>query len=139
MSLLIIILLLIISGCSNKKVINYNYTFKGENSFWTVEYNVNGKGTPTEKDEKISYEGNASEKLTVTYKKSLSELSSAKHLLISYKSGSSEGNISQYSPREKTYTLEPNSSGGITEIDKIIKVNINIDGKPQIIELKKVQ
>jgi len=128
--------LLIISGCSNKKVINYNYTFKGENGFWTVEYNVNGKGAPIEK---TSYEGNASEKLTVTFKKNLSELSSSKHLLVSYKCGSSEGEISEYSPKEKTYTIEPNNSGGITKIDETIKVNINIDDKSQIIELKKVK
>ena len=102
-------MLFIIVGCSNQEVIKHNYTYKGENEFWTAEYKVNGTGAFTEKDNKTSYESKCSNAFTVTYKKDLSELSSVKNLEISYESSAGGGKITEdyddgSSPQE-TYTI----------------------------------
>lgn len=140
-SLLIIMVILIITGCSNREVIKHNYTYKGENEFWTAEYKVDGTGTFTEKDNKTSYESKSSEVLTVTYKRDLSELSSVKHLEISYKSSAQAGKITEDyddgSSLKKTYTINSSSTNGAIENkDEVIKVTINLDGNIQTFELK---
>lgn len=142
--ILIIIVLCIVAGCSNKEVIKHNYTYKGENELWTAEYKVNSTGTFTEKDSNTDYESNSNITLTITYKKDLSQLSSVKHLEISYESSAGGGNLNlnfdDNPPNEKTYTLKSSSTGGAIENkDEIVKVNINLDGKTQVIELKNVQ
>ncbi|WP_315066551.1 hypothetical protein [uncultured Clostridium sp.] len=139
--ILIISMLCIITGCTNKKVINNDCIYRGENEFWIAEYKVNGTGTFTEKNNKTNYESKCSEILIVTYKKDLSELSSVKHLEISYKSSAGEGemteNFDDGPPSEKTYTIKSGSTNGAIENkDEIIQVNIDVDGKTQIIELK---
>jgi hypothetical protein len=140
-SILIIMLLLIITGCSKKQVVNHNYTYKGENEFWAAEYNVNGEGTFTEKDGKTEYESISDTVLTVTYKKDLSGLSSVKHLEISYESSAGGGSLTEsYDSNnpldKKTYTLKSGGTGtAIENKDEIIKVNINVDGETQTIEL----
>ncbi|OBR95494.1 hypothetical protein CLRAG_08860 [Clostridium ragsdalei P11] len=135
--ILITIMLFMVAGCSNKDVIKHNYTYKGENEFWTVQYKVNSIDTFTKKDDKLHYEGNSNDTFTVTYKKNISDLSSVKHLQISYKSSAGGGSIGQNSPRKRTYTMTSSSTGGATEDkDEVIKVTINLDGKIQTIELK---
>ncbi|QXE21184.1 hypothetical protein B5S50_03540 [Clostridium sp. 001] len=130
-------MLFMVAGCSNKDVIKHNYTYKGENEFWTVQYKVNSIYTFTKKDDKLHYEGNSNDTFTVTYKKNISDLSSVKHLQISYKSSAGGGSIGQNSPRKRTYTMTSSSTGGATEDkDEVIKVTINLDGKIQTIELK---
>lgn len=137
-------MLFIIVGCSNQKVSKHNYTYRGENEFWTAEYKVNGIDTITEKDNKISRQSKVSNVLTVTYKKDLSELYSVKHLEIYYKSSVGGGKkIEDYegdSSKEKTYILNSGSTNGeIENKDEVIEVTINLDGKIQTIELKNEQ
>ncbi|AZV58499.1 hypothetical protein [Clostridium sp. AWRP] len=135
--ILITILLPVFIGCSNKDVIKHNYTYKGENEFWTAQYKVNSTGTFTKKNDKLHYEGNSNGTLTVTYKKNISKLSSVKHLEISYKSSAGSGSIGQNSPKKKTYTMTSSSTDGVIEDkDEVIKVTINLDGNIQTIELK---
>jgi hypothetical protein len=143
-SIVIIIVILIITGCSNKEVIKHNYTYKGENEFWTAEYKVNGTGTFTENDNKTSYESKCSKVFTVTYKKDLSELYSVKHIEISYESSAGGGKITEDyddgSSPQKTYTMNSGSTGGAIENkDEVIEVTINLDGNIQTIELKNEQ
>jgi hypothetical protein len=139
--ILILIMLLILTGCANKKVTKVNYIYKGENDLWIAEYKVNGTKTITEKKDKSEYKSEADNTLTVTYKKDVSELSSVKHLEISYKSTAGSGKITKNfddnTPREKTYTFKAGGSGAATvSKDEVIKVDINVDGKTQTIELK---
>lgn len=139
----IVLILLIITGCSNKEVINHNYIYKGENELWSAEYRVNGTGTFTEENGKIKYESNSNNILIVTYKKELSQLSSLKHMEISYASSAGGGKITEdYTdgpPKEKTYTIKSGGNGvAIENKDEVINVTINLDGKIQIIELKDV-
>lgn len=135
-------MLLTITGCSSKEVIKHNYTYKGENELWTAEYVMNGTGTFTKKDGTLHYESNSNKILTVTYKKDISQLSSVKHLEISYESsvggGKKAEDYNDGPPKEKTYTIKSGGTGAIENKDEVIKVNINIDGKIQTIELKNV-
>jgi len=133
-------LLLIIIGCSNKKVIKYDYIYRGENESWTAEYKINGTATFTEKDNKTSYEDDGGKVLTVTYKGDISELSSVKHFEISYKGEGLVYDIGDDdSLNQKTFTLESEGLGAVEDKDEIIKVNINMDGQTQTIELKNEQ
>jgi len=131
-------------GCSDKEVIKHNYTYIGESELWTAEYKVNGTGTFAEKNGKTEHKSNSDSTLTVIYKKDLSELSSVQNLEVSYESSAGGGKLSidfnGSPPDKKTYTLNSSSTGGAIENkDEIIEVNINIDGKIQIIELKNKQ
>lgn len=144
-SILIFIVLLILTGCSNREVINHNYTYKGENEFWTVEYKVTGTGIFNERNNKTEYESNSSKTLTVSYRKNLSDLSSVKYLEISYESSAGGGKLTENFDKnhpisEKTYMVKSSAIGGAIENkNEIIKVNINMDGKVETIELKNVQ
>lgn len=128
--ILVAIVLLIIVLYSSKDVFGQNYTYKGENELWTAEYKVNVTKAFTDT------------KLTVSFKKDLSEISSVKHFEISYESSIRGGKLtsdfdSNNPLNQKTYTLKSNSSGGaIVNKNEIIKVNINLDGKIETIELK---
>jgi hypothetical protein len=142
--ILIAIMLFIIVGCSNQKVTKHNYTYEGENEFWTAEYKVTGTETVTEKDNKISCESKSNNLFIVTYKKDVSELSSVKHLEISYKSsvggGKSTADFDDDSPKRKTYTMSSGSTNGsIENKDEVIEVTIDIDGELQTFELKNEQ
>jgi len=142
--ILIVLMLFIVVGCSNKEVIKHNYTYKGENELWTAEYKVNGTGTFTKKDDKKYYQSNSSSTLTISYKKDLSELSQVKHMEISYESsaGASKLNLNfdDNPPNEKKYILKSSSVGGAIENkDEIINVKISLDGNTQAIELKSVK
>lgn len=136
---------LIVTGCSNKEVIKHNYTYKGENELWIAEYKVNGRGTFTEKDGKSHYESDSVKKLTITYKKDLSELSSVKHLEISYDSSAGGGKLTSdfdnNNPlNKKTYIFKGGGKGtAIESKGETIKVYIDLDGKKKTIELKTVQ
>jgi len=142
--ILIVLILFIITGCSNKEVIKHNYTYKGENEVWTAEYKVNGTGTFNKKDDKTYYQSNSSSTLTISYKKDLTELSQVKHMEISYESsaGASKLNLDfvDNPPNEKTYMLKSSSIGGAIESkDEIIYVKISVDGNTQAIQLKSVK
>ena len=138
-------MLLIITACSNKEVIKHNYIYKGENELWTAEYKMNGTGTFTEKSDKTAYESESNTTFTITYKNNISELSSVKHLEISYESTAGGGNLTSNFDNnnplnQKTYILKGGGRGtSIERKDETIKVNITLDGKIQTIELKNIQ
>ena len=139
-------MLLTITGCSKKQVNDFNYTFKGENEFWTAEYQVKGTGTfSTNIFGQINFDSDLNKTLIVTYNKDISQLSSVKHLEISYedipfKSKTFIEDYNNDSHARKTYTLKSHTTGSVVEsgID-IIKVTINIDNQIQTIELNNVQ
>ncbi|WP_027624924.1 hypothetical protein [Clostridium lundense] len=142
--ILIVIMVFIVTGCSGKNITKYNYNYKGENNLWTAEYKVNGTSTFIEQGNKIYYDSDSKSTLIVTYKKDLSDLSSIKHLVISYESSAGNGNLNlkfdHYPPNKKTYMIESGGTGRALEnTNEIIKVTINIDGKAQTIKLKNVQ
>jgi hypothetical protein len=140
-NILIIMLLLIITGCTKREDIDHNYVYKGENEFWSAEYRVNGTSTFTEKNGKTEYDSNANNVFTITYKKEISQLSAVKHMEILYKSSVAGGKITvnDGEAKEKSYTTKSGGTGGAIENkDEVIKVTINLDGKLETIELKNV-
>jgi hypothetical protein len=135
--ILITIILFLFGGCSNQKVIRYDYTYKGENEFWTAEYKVNGTSIFIEKDNKTSYEESGSRILTVTYKKDISDLSSVKHLEIACKGRKEVYDLDDNDQlNQKTFILKSSGPGAIEDKDEIINVNINVNGEAQTIELR---
>jgi hypothetical protein len=140
-SIFITIMLLVLTSCSSKDVMNYNYTYKGENELWSVEYKVNGTGIFSEKNGATGYKNDINRKLTVTYKKDLDQLSSEKKLQVWYESSADRGNMvhefKDGKPVEKTYiVISDGKNGAIENKHEIIKVTIWLDEQEQVIELK---
>ena len=140
-SIIIIMTILVITGCSKKDIIKHNYTFKGENESWTAEYKINGTQTFIKEDTHTKFESEAQKELLITYKNDISELSSVKHIEISYKSTPSSGKIvedyTDGNQPKKTYKFQSSSKGAAIENqDDIIEVTVNIDGNIEVFELK---
>lgn len=143
-SFMIILTILVMTGCSNKEVIKHDYTYKGENESWNAEYKVNGAVTSTKENNITKCNTEANNVFTVTYKNDISELSSVKNIEISYKSSASAGEIAyNYDDSDsvqKTYTMQSSSkNGAIEKQDEVIEVTINIDGNIEVFELKNEQ
>lgn len=139
-SILMLMLALSISGCSNKETIEHHYTYQGENDLWRAEYKVDSTVTISEDKGKINSESNKDSILTVTYKNKIEDLYNVKYLNISYDSGISGGSLKQEfdeePPSEIVYTLKSGSTGSAIESeDGTIQVTIDIDGEIQTIEL----
>lgn len=140
MIIFIILILLIVTGCSNKDVKKHHYIFKGENDNWTIVYEVNANETFFKKDGTLHYKNKSNATFTATCKKDSSDLASKKNIEISYKNSVGGGKlneeIDQANP-QKTFSMQTSSTGGaLVNEDELIEVNINIDGDVQTIELK---
>lgn len=143
-SFIIVLIIVGTTGCSQKDIIKHNYTFKGENESWIAEYNVNGTQTFIEKDDVTDFESECKKEFSITSKNDISELSSIKNIIISYKSSTSKGEIvkdyKDGTQIEKTYKIQSSSTGGsIENKDDIIEVTVNIDGNIETFELKNEQ
>lgn len=140
-NLLLLTLLLVTSGCSNKEIIEHHYTYSGENESWHVEYRVDNIITFTEGNGKLDTTSEKDKLLTATYKKNLSDLSEVKNLRISYEyshgGGSLSENYDEAPPTDTIFTIRSGSTGGVVEIkQESIQVTITMDGKEQILALK---
>lgn len=142
MCLIFFVMLIFLTSCKEKDVIYHNYTFEGENDEWSAIFKVTGKTSFSKTNGTLSSKSESNEVLAVTYKGELSELSTVKHIEISYKNSAGGSSISNnYNENEnitnKTFTIK---SGGknvaIINEDEIIEVTINIDGNSQIVSLK---
>ena len=160
---LLIILGIFLIGCANKDDTKAEYTYTGENDSWKVEYNVHKEVTLYKSDGKLDSDSLTQTKLVATYKKDISELSLVKHLKISYKSSTDNGELNTYfsaesPPKTKVFSslstsksssnankenkiplsdieyLSKDSLLGI--LDEKILVDIYQDGQKQTIELK---
>jgi hypothetical protein len=143
-SLIIILIVLVTTGCSKKDIVKHNYTFKGENESWTAEYNIDGTETFIKDDDITHVESECQKEFSITYKNNISELSSIKNIEISYKSSISGGEIvedyNDGTQPEKTYKIQSSSTGGAIESpDDTIEVTVNIDGNIEVFELKNEQ
>ena len=142
--LIIFIIILILAGttsCSSKDIVKHNYTFKGENESWIAEYTINTTQAFIENDDISNFDSECKKEFSITYKNNISELSSIKNIIISYKSSISKGEIVQDyndgTQPEKTYKIQSSSTGGAVENkDDIIDVTVNLDGNIEVFELK---
>ena len=146
---LIATVMFIVTGCSSEKeegvvkeVIEHDYTYKGENEFWVAEYKVDGTWTFIEKDNFTDFSSESSRRFKITYKKDLSDLTSVKHLVISYSvsgGGGGDMELEGDSITETTFTSESRGRGGaIPNKDAVVTVTIDADGEIQTFELKSV-
>lgn len=141
--ILTILMLFVLISCSKNK--EYNYTYKGENDFWMAEYKIYTTVRSTKNNNKADKEYEIKDKLIVTYQGKLEELSSIKHLEITYDGSILGGGLSgDYDDENriasKTFTLSGGSKGNSApDKNDVITVNINMDGVIQKIELTYVK
>lgn len=141
--LITVAMMMTIGGCSSsdKKVIKHDYLFKGENENWQAEYHLDATEVFYREDGILKYDNEAEKKLTISYKKDIAELASVKEVEISYKTRTGGGYLSEeYSGddflEKGTFVLKSRGKGGALEKqDDIIKVEINLDGEVETIEL----
>ena len=128
-------------ACNKKDVTEYHYIYQGENDLWNAEYRIDCIVTLTEENGKKSSDTVTDCELVVTYKGELTDLSSVRHVEISYKSSTRGGNlIEDYEPggsiSSKIFTLK---SGGRNDAipveDDVINVTIITDDQTQTLEL----
>lgn len=134
------VMLLTMTGCSNKDYFWRYYYFTGENEDWTGEYIENFTETYVEKNGRLIHDSDSDAIFKVTYQGDISELSSLRKIEISYQTRASGGSlINEYDesgPRDKTFTMRGSGTGIRLKEDDIIKVTINLDGRIQTMELK---
>ena len=134
-------LILIVSGCTNREVIEHHYTYFGENDLWSAEYKLDSTVTVSKHSDKINSASNRDSVMTITYKKELSDLKKIKDMTISYEyAGGSSAQSYHYddgaSPANNKFILKSSDTGSVIENeDESILVTINIDGEIQTIEL----
>lgn len=137
------IMLFLVSGCAQHRVDKINYTYQGENALWSAELKLNATVVWTTKDGYTDHEIECDRTLTVTYKNDISELSSAKDIIIGYDSGISSsrmsGALDAFDRSGNTVTLTNRGGNSAMEIqESVITVTIQIDGNVQTFDLKYV-
>ena len=85
---LALLTVLFLTACSNKEVIDYEYSFTGESENWVAEYYVQGTEVWGEEDNTVTYSNEDSDTFTLKYKGTLEELASVKTFHYSYKANS---------------------------------------------------
>lgn len=140
LSLLLILLLL--SGCSNKDVVRHYYDYQGENENWKAEYIVNATVTFTETKGALGVDSESEEIFILTYKGELSDLSSVRLFEIGYESPMKAGKRSEEYTTDNpigTKVFKMNSGGknsALPNEDTVFTVTVNLDGVKQSFELK---
>lgn len=140
-SSLILMTILVISGCSNREIIEHHYTYQGENDLWNAEYKVDSAVTVSKHRGKISSASNRDSVMTISYKKELSDLKKIKDMIISYEyAGGSRAQSYHYdegaSPSHNKFILKSSDTGSVIENEgESTSVTIDIDGEIQTIEL----
>ncbi len=118
----------------------YTYTYTGENELWNVEYKVNETAEFTEKENGLDVETEAKGELVITYKGELAELSSVKHMEISYECNLEANKIvDDYKDgiSSKTFTINSvRKNGALHNGNEIITVTIKMDGDTQTLKLQ---
>ncbi len=138
-------MLILLTGCFNREVENYNYLYKGENASWTAEYAVNGTGIWTKTNGKLHYDNDIEKVFTITYKGNISELANVRHLEIAYETTAGGGRQTEdYDSSnpisEKTFKFRSRSQGvAVGRKDQTIKVTITLDNDVQSLELKNLE
>lgn len=133
--LLFFLITIFISGCSKNDTIIHDYALKGENDHWIAEYIGHSEGEFYKENGKLKYRGNSREKLTLTYKGELSELSTVRKVGYSFSSGGGTTTFGE-PPDRKVFIWDSEGSSMITKEDTE-RVNITIDDKTETIEMKR--
>jgi len=122
----------------------YSYTYAGDNDKWATEYTITGAGKWTKTDGTLDYDGSYDTLLTISFKGDPTELSSIRHLIISYKMGNQGGTIDETYDEGRgarsSYSESSGSSGAYLYSEgDVITVIITLDGMEQTIELHELK
>jgi hypothetical protein len=131
---------LFLTACSNKEIIDYEYSFTGESEHWAAEYFVQGTEKWGKKNNSVTYSNESSYIFTIKYKGTLEELASVKTLEFAYETNTSGGskNMEFDEPlTEVVYTTSESSKGGAkVGEDEVIQVNVKWDEAEESFELQ---
>ncbi len=132
--------LICFSGCAQKEINTYSYTYEGENDSWSAVYVFDTTHIWWREDGKLQLDGDSKKEMTVTYKGDISELSAVERFKISYDALSSGGASSLDGPPKENPIIFKNEGGAanLPPDDAEITVTIEIDGTVQTIELQPV-
>lgn len=137
--ILLLIILLILTGCSNRDVIKHTYFRKGESDLWKVYYQEKSVVTIKTIDGKLNYDSNTDATFTAVYKKRLSDLKNVKKIVIGYEAGSSGSTLTEENdgegPSSRAFILH-SSDGLVGNEDGVVNATISIDGETETFELK---
>ncbi|WP_216831486.1 hypothetical protein [Alkalihalobacterium elongatum] len=134
----IFIMIMILGGCSNEEVTNYEYTFIGEGEFWEAEYIYKGAEIWGEEEGVTTYSNEANEDFRITYKGSPEDIQTIENLEFSYDARASGGSRSREfdePPNDITFSTSGRSTGAKVQEDEVIKVNVKWDDFEDSFEL----
>lgn len=139
-STLTILLIFILSSCSNTEVYNHDYKLVGEGDFWKAEFHLKGEELFYEKNGIIKYDSKIGYGSTLTFKGSMEELQSIKRFKYSfeYPSGSFRSNSFDEPLNQplNDRTFTHTGSGIIARETDTIHVVVNWDDFEESFELK---
>lgn len=130
---------LFLTACSDKEVLDYEYSFTGESEHWIGEFYVQGTEVREKKNKSVTYTNDASDIFTLKYKGSVEDLSSVKTLEYVYETNTSSGSKNMAfneSPTEVVFTSRGRSIGAKVAEDEIIQVHVKWDDAVEIFELQ---
>lgn len=139
----VILLLIIIcivtfgTGCTNDNIVKQDFNLKGENNNWITEYKGHSEGEFYKEKGKLNYKETSDGILTLTYKGNLSDLASVREIGYEYVNGSGKITLDQ-APDKKVFKFNKGLSA-VTDENITKKVDIIIDGKKEIIEMKSIK
>ncbi len=132
--LIIIILAVILTGCTKDDVVKQYYTFQGENDSWIGTYIEDGETVFTEEEGTLKSESWSDYYFEIEYKGELSDLEDVKHMEISYTIGQRSGNrVTDYGDNDsistKTFSMKSGGSSSYSYAkDEVVQVVVNLDG-----------
>jgi len=134
---MLVLIILLLIGCSNKIVEYHNYTYRGESTNWIGEFEVSTTQTFKEIDEKPHYDTESEYIFTLTYKGEIEDLLEVQELQYSYEYLYKRSGDTIEKPNDKEIMYKEiiyrKSSEGIRIIspDDVIKVTVEVDGKAE--------
>lgn len=138
--ILFTIILLLLSGYSDKEVTYRHYTYLGENKDWIADYKADTLEIFREKDGKLDYDNKEKDQFRITFKKDVSELASVKNVTITCKGDLWKSTLhEEYTETDpltkKTFTMGGGGSSTNLSIDDYILVTVKLDGKVQTFKM----
>lgn len=135
--LFIICILTFGTGCTtNNNIVKQDFNLKGENDNWITEYKGQSKGEFYKEKGVLKYKEKSDGMLTLTYKGNLSDLASVREIGYEFVNCSVKM-TSDHAPDKKTFTWNQGLSAVVDE-NSIKNVDVIIDGKKEIIEMKSI-
>ncbi|NYF24655.1 hypothetical protein [Sporosarcina sp. JAI121] len=135
---IVLISIVILTACSNKKTLNYEYSFIGEGEHWESEYTFNGTEIWNEREKRTTYSNENNYTLVIKYKGDIKDISTTKNLEYAYETTAGGGSGTMQfndTSKEAIFITKGSSTGAKVNADEIIKVTIKWDTFEESFEL----